>query len=99
MVSRPAIFDSHVLALDISFLFQPLAERAQTDRVHLRRCTAEETDHRHRRLLRTRRERCSDRRTSNHFDEIAPSHAFRTLRTQPRGLKGTTPVTRCRGWR
>src|SRR5262249_62345725 len=45
------------LALDISRLLQPLAERAQTDRVHFRRCVAEEPDHRHRRLLRARRER------------------------------------------
>jgi hypothetical protein len=32
----PAILDRHVLALDISRLLQPLAERAQTDRVHFR---------------------------------------------------------------
>ena len=45
LVFRPAIFDRYVLALDISCFFQSLAERAQTDRVFVRRCAAKETDH------------------------------------------------------
>src|SRR6266516_3145845 len=75
MAFRPAIFDSHVLALDIAFLFQPLAECAQADCLQGSRYTAEDAQHGYSGLLRVRRERCSDRRTSNHFDEIAPSHA------------------------
>jgi hypothetical protein len=54
---RPAIFDLNVLALDVSGFFKSLAECAQATRVHGRRCIAEEPDHRHRRLLRARRER------------------------------------------
>jgi hypothetical protein len=60
----PAIFDLDVLALDVSYLFQRLMERAQTPRVRLRRCAAEKPDYRHRRLLCTRRER-PPRRTAN----------------------------------
>src|SRR5438105_13088517 len=78
MVPRPAIFDSHVLALDISFLFQPQRERAQTGRVHLRRCTAEEADYGHSALLCARDEwprRCR-------ADE---THEFAALHVRPSG--------------
>src|SRR3984893_1598932 len=74
MVPRPAIFDSHVLALDISFLFQPLGERAQTGPVHLRRCTAEEDDHRHSALLRARGAWPPRRRATEKRDELASLH-------------------------
>src|SRR5438105_15464718 len=74
MVPRPAIFDSHVLALDISFLFQPQRERAQTGRVHLRRCTAEEADYGHSALLCARDEWPRRRRATEKRDELASLH-------------------------
>src|SRR5258708_245836 len=73
MVPRPPIFDSHVLALNVSLLFQPLGERGQTGRVHLRRCTAEEADHRYTALLRARRQRPCHRAPKNP-DELASFH-------------------------
>ena len=54
---RPAIFDGQVAAFDIAGFAQPFVERAQTVRKHVGPFGAEESDHRHGRLLRTRRER------------------------------------------
>src|SRR5262245_27452633 len=48
LILRPAIFDIHVLALDIAGFAQTLTERAQTAREHVRRFTAEVSNHRHR---------------------------------------------------
>src|SRR5262245_60705726 len=48
---RPAVFDCDVLALDMARLLQPLSKRAQTLHVVLKRCGAEEPDHRQRLLL------------------------------------------------
>src|SRR5262249_7548044 len=70
-----AIFDLDVLAFGISCLFQSLAERTQADRVsgQVRRCAAEEPDHWHRGLPRTRRER-PRRRAAEQRHELAPLH-------------------------
>ena len=73
---RPAIFDRDVLALDIAgFASGPGGTRADGMRVRVRRCAAEEPDHRHRRLLRARRERPRSRRAAEQRDELAPSDA------------------------
>ena len=72
---RPAVFDRHVLALDIAGFLQALAERARTVREPVRRCAAEKPDHRHRRLLRARRERPRRRRAAEQRDELPPPHA------------------------
>src|SRR5262249_9340488 len=72
LILRPAVFDSHVLALDIAGFAQATTERAQTAREHVRRFTAEVSDHRHRRLLRARRERPYGRRTAEQRYEVAP---------------------------
>src|SRR5262249_18609642 len=72
---RPPIFDSHVLVLDKPFLFQPLPERAQTDRVRDTRCTADKTNRRHGGLLPARRERPRCRRTYK-CNELPPSHSI-----------------------
>src|SRR5262249_20704911 len=63
----PAIFDRHVLALDIASFFQALAERAHKVREQIRRSAVEESDHRHRRLLRARRERPCSRRAAREW--------------------------------
>ena len=56
---RPAILDRHVAALNIAGFAQALMERARSTQIEVRGSTAEESDYRHRRLLRTRRKRPS----------------------------------------
>ena len=71
LILRPAVFDRYVLALDIAGLLQALAKSAQTVRACVRRCGVKEPDHRHRRLLRPRRERPRRRRAAEQRDELA----------------------------
>ena len=49
-------------------------ERTHTTCPQVKRCTAEQPNHRHRRLLRTSRKRPHRRRTTEKCDEFAPSH-------------------------
>src|SRR5262245_54090817 len=70
----PAIFDCNVLAFDKAPVFQTLTERSQELRVVAGRPGAEEPNHRHRRLLRPRRERPRGRRAAEKRDELAPLH-------------------------
>ena len=51
----PAILDAHVLAFDVAALLQTLSKRNREQRRG--RAGAEDTDDRHHRLLRTRRQR------------------------------------------
>ena len=76
LILGPAVFDRHVLALDIAGVLQALAKCAQTVRERVRRCGVEEPDHRHRRLLRARRERPRSRRAAEQRDELAPLHSI-----------------------
>src|SRR5262249_58878888 len=71
---RPAVFDRHILAFDIARFLQTLVERRDLLAQRSGRCGIEEAGHRHRRLLRTRRERPSDRRAADYQDELAPFH-------------------------
>ena len=71
---RPPVFDRHVAALDVAGVAQASAERGQAVRPKIRRCAAEEPDHRQPGLLRPRRERPRRRRTAEGRDELAPSH-------------------------
>jgi hypothetical protein len=57
LIVRPAIFDRHILALDVAGLFQPMAECGQLLRIRIGEGRVQEPDHRHRGLLRARRER------------------------------------------
>ena len=54
LLLRPAIFDRDIAALDKAGFIQALAESAQPAGVPVGGCAAEETDQRHRRLLRAR---------------------------------------------
>ena len=54
---RPAVFDRDIAALDKPGLGEALMERRHAMRPQLRQLGAEEPDHRHRRLLRTRHHR------------------------------------------
>src|SRR5215211_2115978 len=57
LVVRPAILDRHVLALDVTGFTKAFPECGQKACTIDRRRAAEESYHRHRWLLRTRRER------------------------------------------
>jgi hypothetical protein len=61
LIVSPAKVDGNVLALDESGLLQPLSKRGDKLRRAGSRCTAEEPDHRHRRLLPACRQRPRDR--------------------------------------
>src|SRR5262245_48606463 len=74
MIIRPAIFDRDILALDIAGFIQALTERGREGHI-ARSCRAvEKPDHRHRRLLRARRERPRRRRAAEKRDELAAPH-------------------------
>ena len=64
LIFREAVFDGHVLALDIAGFFEAPMERGDKMWVIAGRPGVEEPDHWHRRLLRTRRERPHDRRAA-----------------------------------
>src|SRR5262249_10887050 len=70
---RPAIFDRDVLTLDVTGFVQATAERGRHGSVRLSRLSIQESDHRHRRLLRARAER-PRRRAAEQRDELAPFH-------------------------
>src|SRR5262249_33632822 len=74
LVLRPAILDHDILALDVAGFTNPLPEGGQITCTIAKRRTAEETDHRHRRLLRPRHERPRDRRAHEQRDELATLH-------------------------
>src|SRR5262249_8356631 len=71
----PAILDRGVLPFDVASFLQPLAKRADERRKSPCRCTVEETDHRHRRLLRARRE-WPRRGAAQKRDEVASLHCL-----------------------
>src|SRR5262245_55268306 len=70
---RPAIFDRDVLTLDVTGFVQATAERAHYGSERLSRLSIQKSDHRHRRLLRPRRDRPRRRRAAEQRDELAPS--------------------------
>src|SRR5262245_54275880 len=57
LIFAPAVYDRDVLALDIAAILEATVKSAKTVRVRVRRLAVEKPDHRHRRLLRARRER------------------------------------------
>src|SRR5215831_13482511 len=73
MIIRPAVFDRYILALDIAGFGQALTEGGSHRRVRPGRRTVEKSNHRHRRLLSTCRERprC---RAAKKGDELASFH-------------------------
>jgi hypothetical protein len=64
LVLRPAILDRHILALDVAGFADALPECGHQTCSVGRRRAAQEPDHRHRRLLRTRCERPRRRRAA-----------------------------------
>src|SRR5215471_15305196 len=76
LVLGEAIDDCYVLALHIADLFEALAKCAQTVRHRVGRSGVEQPNHRHRRLLRARRERPCDCRAAEQRDELAAFHSI-----------------------
>src|SRR6516165_1614941 len=87
IIFRKAIFGRDILALDITGFLQTLAERGHEVCCIGKRRTPEEPDHRHRRLLRPRREWPRGRATDKH-DELAPPHSI-TSSARARIVGGT----------
>src|SRR5262245_37332198 len=73
LILAPTIYDRYVIALDIAGVLEALAKSAQTVLDSLRRSVIKEADHRHRRLLRARREWKGCRRAAEKGDELASS--------------------------
>ena len=71
MALQPMVLDRHVLALDVAGFVEAFAERGHITRGGIGRPVSDKPDHRHRRLLRTRRKR-PRRRTAYERDELAP---------------------------
>src|SRR5262245_17666273 len=75
LVLRPAILDRHILALDVAGFTKALPECGQIARTIDRPRAAQETYHRHRRLLRARRKR-PRRCAADEHDELASFHSI-----------------------
>src|SRR5262249_11993010 len=76
MALCPPELDRNVLAFDIAGLRKAATETGHEWFVLLGRCRIEEPDHRHRRLLRVRRERPRGRRAADERDELAAFHSI-----------------------
>src|SRR5262249_2405760 len=74
IILRRAVFDRYILAVDITRVLEALTESAQTIHARVERIGVEESDHRHGRLLRTRRERPRRSRTAEQRNELTPFH-------------------------
>src|SRR5262249_42895429 len=93
LVVSPAKVDGNVLSLDDSGLLQPLPKRCDKWRGASSRRATEEPDHRHRRLLRARRERprgCA----AEQRDEIAAFHSI-TSSARASSEGGTVSPSTC----
>src|SRR5439155_1932361 len=75
MSLHPAVFDRHILSLDVAGFAQPLAERGHKRSRRRAGIGAEDADHRHRLLLRARSERPCRHRAGEKNYEIASPHA------------------------
>src|SRR5262245_14274585 len=75
LVLRPAILDHDILALDVAGFANALPECGQIACTISKRRAAEESNHRHRRLLRPRRKRPC-RRAADQRDELAAPHSI-----------------------
>src|SRR5262249_21389195 len=86
---RPAKRDRQILTLDKPRFTKTLAERCDNARGFSRRAAAEETDHRHCRLLRARCERPSGCRAADKCDEFPPPHgAYPKAKDHGRSITG-----------
>ena len=68
------VLDRHVFALDVPGFAEALVETAHPTCLALGRPVSDKPDHRHRWLLRVRRERPSRHSAADRFDKIASPH-------------------------
>src|SRR5262249_30072750 len=80
--SRETVFDREIAALDEAHVREPALESAQVSGKRYARVAGERANHRHRRLLRARRERPC-RGTAEQRDQLPASHS------RPQGVKTT----------
>src|SRR5262249_3826493 len=71
---QPVVLDLHVLAVDVAGFTEAFTKRDRIARVGLGRPVSDKPNHRHRALLRARRERPRGRRAAESQDELAPPH-------------------------
>src|SRR5262245_50168431 len=88
MALRPTEFNRVVLTLDKAGLTQAAPERFHKWYERSGRRAVEKSNHRHRRLLRPRRERPRRCRTAEKRDELAPFHS---ITSSARGHSGRPP--------
>src|SRR5450759_5124293 len=87
MIFRPAVFNLHILAVDISAYLQALHEGGHELRIPVRRTDVEEPNHRHRWLLRARCKRPRSRAAEKR-NELASPHSI-TSSARARSIGGT----------
>src|SRR5262249_52845281 len=90
---RPAIFDRDVATLDIAGFLEALLDRFDKARVGTRQYAGEDSDHRHRRLLRACRKRPCSRCSAECSQQFSPSNGdcHTPLPREVRKWKDTTP--------
>src|SRR5262245_64168587 len=93
LVLRPAILNRHILALDVAGFTKALAECGQKAGINRPRAV-EESYHRHRRLLRARRERPCRRRAAEKRDELATFHSITSSASNCNELGTSSPSAR-----
>src|SRR5215831_2313888 len=89
-IFRRAVFDQDVLALDEARFLQTLAERGDQVREVGERGVPQETNNRHRALLRPRRERPCGHRAAEQSDELAALHHSITSSARASSVAGTS---------
>src|SRR5262249_37276047 len=100
LIFRRAVFDRDILALDKACFLQALAEGSHEVRGVSERSVPQETNNRHFRLLRARRERPRDRPAAEQRDELAAPHysitSSASSRRRARG-RSAARLSRARG--
>src|SRR5262249_5320530 len=92
----PTVLDRRILALDIAGFAQALTESGYAGGECYSRPAVEETNHRHRRLLRPRRERASYRRPTKHRYEFAALHSIASSARSRKDSGMLNPITLAR---
>jgi hypothetical protein len=80
---RPTVVNRDILTLDVTDLMKALPKCSQPVALFVRECDAEKSDHRHRRLLRTRSERPRSRHTTERCNKVAPPHVLPSTEDPP----------------
>src|ERR1019366_1831527 len=76
LAPRPAVFDRHIVAFNVTGFAQPFDKGRQLSRVTWRRSGINKPDHWHRRLRRPRCKRPRSRHTAKQSDELTPPHSI-----------------------